>query len=202
MDLLARVFRPLLEHRRELLYMNLLYIGAILFGVVLTALDPMLQRTLLEAVGQSFSTGLAPVVEAYSQGQLAQAIVLTFVVNLFAGSLLVITAPSLVLPFWGLFMGVYRGVMWGIIFSPLGGFFDQRFLPHLLTGLIEGEAYVVAMLGVWLWWWPVVSDWGERWRHWKEGLRLQVPIYGVVILLLAIAAIYEAIEVIYLLPRS
>ena len=74
-------------------------------------------------------------------------------------------------------------------------------LPHALTVLLEGEAYVVAMLGVWLWWWPVLRTPGRRWQLWRDGLVLQVRIYSVVALLLAIAAIYEALEVILLLPR-
>lgn len=191
----------MLAHRKALVAVNLVYLGAITLGVALTAVEPTLQKTLLQQVGESFSTGLRPVVEAYTQGRLLPAILLTFAVNLFAGSLLVITLPSLVVPFWGILMGVYRGLLWGILFSPLGGIFDLGYLPHVLTGLIEGEAYVVAMLGVWLWWWPVVRTSGQRWRLWREGLLLQGRIYLAVTLLLAVAAVYEVLEVIYLIPR-
>jgi hypothetical protein len=57
------------------------------------------------------------------------------------------------------------------------------------------------MLGVWLWWWPVMRGSGQRWRLWVDGLALQARIYALVALALAVAAIYEALEVILLIPR-
>ena len=41
----------------------------------------------------------------------------------------------------------------------------------------------------------------ERWRAWRSGLLLQVRIYAVVAALLVLAAIYEGIEVIWVLSR-
>jgi hypothetical protein len=38
----------------------------------------------------------------------------------------------------------------GVLFSPFGGEWQPGLLPHALTVLLEGEAYVVVMLGVWL----------------------------------------------------
>lgn len=201
MERLSWVFAPALAHRKALAVMNLIYLGAIVLGVAMTAVDPGLQKNLLRQVGESFSTSLRPVVEAYTQGRLLPAILWTFSVNLFMGSILVITLPSLVVPFWGILMGVYRGFLWGVLFSPLGGIFDLGYLPHALTALIEGEAYIVAMLGVWLWWWPVVRSVDRRWQRWREGLMLQPRIYLVVTLLLAVAAVYEVLEIIYLIPR-
>jgi hypothetical protein len=72
---------------------------------------------------------------------------------------------------------------------------------HVPTLLIEGEAYVVAMLGIWLWWRPVFARSAERWRAWRGGLLLQLRIYAVMAALLALAAIYEAIDVIWVLSR-
>jgi hypothetical protein len=200
MKRLAWVFEPVLAHRGALVAMNLVYLAAIAAGVAITAFEPTLQMTLIQQVGESFSTSLRPVVEAYTQGRLLPAILWTFSVNLFIGSLMAITLPSAVVPFWGVVMGVYRALLWGILFSPLGGIFDLGYLPHVLTGLIEGEAYIVAMLGVWLWWWPVVRSPGQRWQRWMEGLKLQPRIYLVVTLLLAVAAVYEVLEIVYLIP--
>ena len=71
---------------------------------------------------------------------------------------------------------------------------------HVPTILVEGEACVVAMLGVWLWWRVVIGRPGERWMACRHGLRVQVGLYGYVAALLAVAARYEAIEVNWLLP--
>ena len=56
------------------------------------------------------------------------------------------------------------------------------------------------MLGVWLWWHAVLSRPGARWRAWRQGLVLQARVYAAVVALLAVAATYEAIEVIWILP--
>lgn len=127
------------------------------------------------------------------------AAVMTFVVNLFLGAGLAITLPSVLIPFAGILTGMYRATLWGLLFAPAG----TPYMPwqHLPVLLLEGEAYVVAMLGVWLWWWPVLRQKGHRWAAWKAGLRLQLRVYAVVAALLAISALYEAAEVIYLLPR-
>jgi hypothetical protein len=57
------------------------------------------------------------------------------------------------------------------------------------------------MLGVWLWWRPVFWQPHARWAAWRSGLALQVRLYPLVGALLAVAAFYEAVEVIYILSR-
>ncbi len=123
-----------------------------------------------------------------------------FAANLIVGSLVGITLPSLVVPFGGHGVGLVRGFLWGTIFAPLGGF-EPRLLVSLPVLLLEGEGYVMAMLGVWLWWWPVVRNGGHRWLAWRSGLRLQTHVYVGVACLLALAAAYESLAVVYLLSR-
>ncbi len=199
---LSWIYAPALAHWRALLALSLIYFGALGLGIVITAFAPNAQATLLQSVGEGLSpTGsLGPLVQAYTAGQLPAAILLTFLVNLFAGSALFLTLPTLVIPFAGLATGVFRGVLWGILFSPLGGPFGFGILPHVPVMLLEGEAYVLAMLGVWFWWWPVVSTPGKRWSTWWQGLLRQGRVYVAVACTLLVAAIYEAVEVIYLLP--
>ena len=163
-DMLDWMLAPLREHRRAWVGMNILYFGTVALGMLAVLVYPALQQSLLQGVGQAFSpTGtLGPLVQAYTEGRLGMAMVLTFLVNLVLGSLLVLSLPSLVIPFAGILMGVFRAWLWGVLFSPFGGEWDLGLLPHALTVLLEGEAYVVAMLGVWLWWWPVLRTPGRR----------------------------------------
>ena len=65
--------------------------------------------------------------------------------------------------------------------------------------VIEGEAYTFAMLGVWLWWRPVFSASGRRWRTWRQGLYLQGRVIVAVSATLAVAAIYEVAAVTYMI---
>ena len=150
--LLTWMFAPLRDHRRAWLGMNLLYFGTIVLGMLAVLLYPALQQSLWQSVGQAVSptSTLGPLTQAYTEGRLAMAIVLTFAVNLVLGSLAMLSLPSLVIPFAGILMGVVRALLWGVLFSPFGSEMQPGLLPHPLTVLLEGEAYVVAMLGVWL----------------------------------------------------
>ena len=201
--MLRWIFAPLLANRRALLWMNFVYFGGLAAGVLYTLVDPGAQRALLDAAGVGFTqvAPLSTLTNAYLQGQVLSAIGLTFLVNLLAGSLLYISFPSLVIPFAGLLVGIGRAFLWGVLFAPTSGIWGIELLPHVGTMILEGEAYIVAMLGVWLWWWPVITTPGGRTQAWWTGLKLQVRVYVAVAALLAVAAIYEALEVIFLVSR-
>jgi hypothetical protein len=109
-----------------------------------------------------------------------------------------LTLPSLVIPFAGLLLGTVRGLLWGLLFAPVTGF-DPQVLWHVPVLLLEGEAYVIAMLGVAVWWGQTIRARGGRLRAWREGLVFQARIYALVALVLASAAVYEAVEVILIL---
>ena len=200
---LGWVFAPLLAHRRALLWMNLVYFGGLAVGVLYTRVDPGAQRALIDAAGVSFTqvAPLSTLTNAYVQGQVLSAIGLTLLLNLLVGSLLYISAPSFIVPFGGLLVGIGRALLWGVLFAPTSGIWGVELVPHIGTLIIEGEAYIVAMLGVWLWWWPVLTTPGGRLHAWWTGLKLQVRVYVAVATLLAVAAIYEALEVIFLVSR-
>ena len=175
------------------------YFGVLVLAGVYAALNPAAQRALLDTVDSAFSPSgaLGPLVRSYMDGQLLSAIGWTFVVNLVLGTLVMLTLPSLVVPFGGLAIGLYRALLWGLLFSPTpAAEASASLLASVPLLLVEGEAYIVGLLGVWLWWYPVVTAPGNRWHNWKEGLRLQARIYPAVMLLLALAAVYEAALVI------
>ena len=202
--LLARSSKqPRFLHVRALLALNALYFGAAVLAAGYAFLNRSVQSELTNAAVDAFSpTGsLGPLIQAYLGGELLRAILLTFLVNLILGSLVVITLPSAVVPFAGLLIGVYRAVLWGLLFAPTpGSAIAPTLWLHMPTILLEGEAYVVAMLGVWLWWRTVIASPGHRWMAWRHGFKLQMRVYALVALLLAAAAIYETMEVIWLLP--
>jgi hypothetical protein len=196
---LTWISEPLAKHWRALLAVNVAYFGMVIAAVGYAALNPVLQGELLEAIGQAFSPSgaLGPLVSSYIEGRLAAAIGLTFLVNLVVGSAVMLTLPSLIVPFGGLITGLYRAFLWGILFSPTASSpLGSEWLLALPTILLEGEAYVIAMLGVWLWWWPVVRTRGRRWACWRAGALLQARIYPAVIVMLLLAAVVEASSVI------
>jgi hypothetical protein len=189
------------EHRRAYLVLNLLYYGLIAGAMGYAAFDPALQKSLWDQVGEGFSTGpLEELLGAYSGGQILLAAVLTFAVNLIGGSFAFITLPSLIIPFSGLLVGVYRAMLWGLLFSP-SAVVGAGLVFHLPTLILEGQAYVLAMLAAYVQGMALLRPKSvgvetHRQGYW-EGVKLSVRLYLLVVVVLLVAALYEAVSVIF-----
>jgi hypothetical protein len=191
------------ENKRAYIVINSIYYGLIVIFMVVAAFNRPLQDELIRTVGQGFMSGpLAVVGKAYVNAEVFKAIGLTFVVNLLLGSLAVITIPSLLIPFSGLLMGIYRAILWGLIFSPAHPDMRLIMIPHSLTLILEGQAYILALLGVYLqaraFLWPKSVGLESHWKGYVEGLKRTGKIYILVAFTLAVAAIYEVIETVLL----
>lgn len=205
MALLHKAFSIIKEHKKAYIVLNVVFYGLVLIGMVAAAFIPELRTHTNLGVAQSLSQpGLMAVVkEAYGNGHLLTAIGLTFAVNL-AVALCQTTLPSFVIPFVGMLVTLCRAVLWGFIFSPTGA--DRATLtPHSLTLLIEGQAYVLAAFAAYvqgrMLLWPSRYGRASRWAGYKAGVSSTARLYVLVTLALLVDAIYEAIEVIYLMPR-
>jgi hypothetical protein len=164
---------------------------------------------LQEAIGSDFAEGpLSPVWSAYSNGQGLPAIAMTFGVNLTAGSFASITLPSLVIPFSGLLIGAYRAVLWGVIFSPatleVSGRMMISGLLILILILLKGQAYVLTMLAAYIhgraFLWPRSVGAATRRQGYWLGVKRSARLYLLVALVLAVAAVYETLVAIYIIP--
>jgi hypothetical protein len=195
---------------RAYLIINALYYGIVIIGMIYVGFNPDVQQTLLDAVGQSFTQGpLAAVGQVYVGGQIIQAIGLTLAVNLLLGTFIEITLPSLIIPFLGLIMGIIRAVLWGLILSPASPELRMAMIPHSLTLLLEGQGYIIALLAVYVhgkaFLFPhrsgiEASGLKAHWQGYLLGLKQTAWLYVLIVLVLAVAAIYEALEVILLAP--
>jgi hypothetical protein len=197
------------ESRRAYVALNLVYYGLVACGMVFTALDRSVQRQLLAAVGNALTQGpLAGVASAYGTGQIMLAIAWTFVINLAVASFVSITLPSLIVPFSGMLVGLVRAVTWGLLFSPptlaVGG---REAAMGLLVGILlilEGQGYVLAMLAAWVQSRAFVSPQSvgatDHGQGYLVGIRRALYLYVLVALVLAVAAIYEAVIAIIVLP--
>jgi len=197
------------ESRRAYVTLNLVYYGLVACGMIFTALDRSIQRELLAAVGNALTQGpLAGVASAYTTGQIILAIAWTFVINLVVASFVSITLPSLIVPFSGLLVGLVRAVTWGLLFSPptlaVGG---REAVMGLLIGILlilEGQGYVLAMLAAWVQGQAFLSPpsvgAADRGQGYVLGIKRALRLYVLVVLVLAVAAIYEAVVVIVIIP--
>jgi hypothetical protein len=84
----------------------------------------------------------------------------------------------------------------------LPGAIALTFVVNLVLGsavVLTLPSAVVPFAGI-LWWHPIFGRSQSRWSAWRHGALLQVRVYALVAALLALAATYEAMEVIWILP--
>jgi hypothetical protein len=197
------------ESRRAYATLNLVYYGLVACGMVFTALDRSVQRELQAAVGNALTQGpLAGVASAYTAGQIILAIAWTFVINLAVASFISITLPSLIVPFSGLLVGLVRAVAWGLLFSPpslaVGGREAAMGLLIAILLVLEGQGYVLAMLAAWVqgraFLSPHTVGAADRGQGYLAGIKRALHLYLLVALVLAVAAVYEAVVAIVIIP--
>ncbi len=204
-EAINKTLRLVWQYRRSYLAINVVFYGLVACGMVYVTFHPEVQEMLTQAVLLSFTEGpLATVAEAYAGGEVFKSIILTFAVNFAIASVLVIFVPSLLIPFSGVFIGVVRAAMWGLLLAPTTPELRAAMIPHSLTLVIEGQAYVLAMLGAWILGRAFVSPQSvgalSRKEGYLRGLRNGASVYLLVAIVLAVAAVYEVLEVIYLVP--
>jgi len=198
---------PLAEIRRYkylFIAMNLVYFGTVLLFMLLAYAVPEFQFCLLTNIQSQLTdgTGLLGIAgEAYGSKNILRAAVTTFAINFPFGSLLCITLPSIVIPGSGILVAGLRSVLWGFLLAPSFSFLSMMMLPHSLTLLLEGHGYVIAaffavLIPVYLFRTAEGPTAGVRY-----GRALLMNVRGnlLVIIVLAVAAVYEAIEVILMM---
>jgi hypothetical protein len=203
----ARFFAaPLAEmkHRPRLLWaVHLVYFGIVIASSVLIYKAPEIQAILLGKVGEALSTKGNPLGvagEAYRSGNIARAALVTFVINFVLGTLAYITLPSVLLFGFGLILAWFRAFMWGFLLAPTIPALAYSMLPHSGTMLLEGEGYILAAFFGCLIPIHTVSSrlGGNPLSRWGRVLLLNFTASFWVALVLAVAAIYEATEVIWM----
>ena len=204
MNLIKSAWGLVQENLRAYVVLNIVYYALVIAFMIYAAFNQALQRSLMEAVGATFMTGpLSIVGQSYVNAQGFKAILVTFVINLFIGSFGSITLPSLIIPFSGMLVGIYRAVLWGLILSPANPDLRLAMIPHSLTLILEGQAYILTMLAAYIqgraFLWPKAIGLQRRAQGYLEGLQRTGKLYVLVIITLLVAAIYEVIEVVIMI---
>ncbi|MBN2579076.1 MAG: hypothetical protein JXB10_08805 [Pirellulales bacterium] len=195
---------PLTELRqrwRLLALLHVAYFGLYFAAAMIIYEFPLVQDGMLMLVGQEVQGGSGPLGiagQAYASRIIPLAAAATLGVNFIVGSLLMITVPSLIIPGLGVLTAWFRAIVWGLLLAPavlsLAG--AMRF--HSLTLLLEGEGYVLAaffamLVPVWLFSPRAGRSVGARYGH---ALLMNLKGNLLVLIVLALAAVYEAVEVI------
>jgi hypothetical protein len=200
-NLLKSAWGLVQENRRAYIIINVIYYALIVVCMVYVAFNQKLQDQLLNLVGAAFMTGpLSFVGQSYVNAKVFSATAATFLINLFIGSFGTITLPSLIVPFSGFLIGIYRAAMWGLLLSPAHPQMRLIMIPHSLTLLLEGQAYILTLLAAYIqgraFLWPKTVGLETHVKGYLEGLKRTGKIYVLVTLTLLIAAFYEVLEVV------
>jgi hypothetical protein len=191
--------------RRKLLYgLHILFFGLVVIAAVLIYELPLVQSALMSALQRQIESGkgvLGVAGTAYKSKNIALAAGATVGINFLLGSLVVITLPSLVLPGVGLLLALFRAALWGILLAPATVVLALTWMPHSGTMLLEGEGYILAtffavLTAIYLFS-PKVGPTAAS----RYGRALVMNLKGnlLVLIVLAVAAFYEATEVILMM---
>ena len=193
-----RPFQLIAGHRRAYLWISVAAYGLTLIGFVVGMLFPGLNQARVEALD---ADGTSDLVGDLLLNPPVFALVILGV-NIGKLALGFITLPSLLVPFAGMGVFGYWAVETGITLAPTSGITWVQLIPHSLTVLVELQAYVLLLLGVWLlgrhWLSPSTAGAPDRRHGYLRGLRciglLSLPALG----LLVVGALWEAYSLRYL----
>jgi hypothetical protein len=191
-------------NRRLIWGVHLVYFGLYFLAAVVVYQMPDIQTTLFSATQEDFSGRDGPlslVGKAYLSGNIALAALVTFVVNFFVGSMAMLTLPSCVIPGSGVLVAVVRPVTWGLLLAPSSRVLERTMLAHSGTLLLEGEGYILAtFFGLLIPAYLLRSDPAlGLFGRYRRGLVLNLKGNILVALVLLVAAVYEASEVILMM---
>jgi hypothetical protein len=137
-----------LDRRPRLVWgVHLAYFGLVIAASVLVYQLPEVQAVLLALVRDALGGTRGPLAiagKAYASGSIPHAAVVTFAINFLLGALLSITLPSMIVPGSGVLLAALRSVSWGLLLAPTFVLNALAMLPHSGTMLLEGEGYILA----------------------------------------------------------
>ncbi|WP_130178578.1 stage II sporulation protein M [Cryobacterium sp. SO1] len=200
-NVFLRPFQVIHENRRPFVVLNVALFGLLVAGFIVGMLFPELSAGQVNGlVADGTLDQIAPLLG--NVWFFALAILYNNAVNVGA----VIVLPSLVVPFAGIGYFGYKVAEIGLTLAASGSDLWGVMLPHLVTVLVEIEAYVLLALGAYIlgrsWIFPrTVGASNRRWGY-LRGLQqfgwLILPAF----VLLVIGALYEAVTLIYvILPQ-
>jgi hypothetical protein len=192
-----RPFRIIAENGRAYLVANAVVYGLLLLGFAAGLAFPQLteaRRTELD------DNGTTELVQSLIDDPWLFALVILRVNGIKMGALTIV-APSLIVPFAGIPLFAYWAVTTGAALVPPNEIGWVALIPHSLTVVIELQAYIVLLLGVYLlgryWICPRTVGVETRRRAYLRGLAnlgwLALPSAT----LLVVGAVYEAFSLRY-----
>jgi hypothetical protein len=180
---------------------NAMYFCVVAIGAAIALISPDFHLSMVQYIGSETIAGPLAKNPPHGIAEAAAGVAYSFLSTFFVNTLAMITLPSIVIPIWAPIVGSARFFIWGVAYTtPLAGVLTPaNLLPQYLAMLLEGEAYVVAIFAC-------IRQLAMAMEPSGQGLRRALIEYVkavfdnlklllVVALLLAVAALYEALLV-------
>lgn len=203
-DLFKEAIKASLRIRKIIFFVAIIYLLSFLIGFSLIAIEKpfaiQFKNFIMEFV--STSQPFSYVTEALKSGNLLQAIIVTFLYNLFSGAFLSTTLPGLI-PFIGsifiILVTFFRGLMIGITYYEIFKNFNLLTIVAIGTLFLELSAYIFsASAGInisFSIFFPKKFSTNNRFEAFKKSLKDSLKIYLIISILLIIGALWEMIGI-------
>lgn len=196
--MLRRPFEIIGANTRAYLSISAMAYGLVVIGFLVGLVFPDLSRA--QAATQQ-TDGTADLISSLLSSPWLFALVI-FGVNVGKLSALTIVLPSLVVPFLGLPLFAWWSFTTGITIAPTTDIGWVALIPHSLTVVIELQAYILLLLGVYLlgrsWLRPRTAGALNHRQGYLRGLQQLGWLALPALVLLVIGAIYESFSLLYL----
>ena len=200
LGILSQAVEAAKRMRILLVFVSLLYVGSYLVGWYLISIKSPLAVETAQAITASVltETPFTAIVQSLQGGKLLQAVLITFLVNLTTGAFLTTTLPGII-PLVGalgtIAITLFRGFAIGVTYPEILASSVAGFVLGFGTLVLEWGAYVfsgaagihIALAPVMPRRYGVQSRWSAFKAAWKDAAR----VYVIVIILLALGAIWE-----------
>ena len=226
-SILAEPLQEIVGRPRLCWAVHLVYFGLYLIGATVIHQMPEFHSVMMANVQSQLSSDgkgvLAVAGQAYGSGNVLWAAFVTLTINFLLGSLLMITVPSMIIPGCGVLLAIARATLWGLLLGPAFVTLAKAMLPHTGTLLLEGAGYILAtffalLIPITLFGpqssaqKPPTAEWDgleaatspvadTLGRRFVRAIVLNLKANVLVAMVLAVAACYEATEVIWLAGR-
>jgi hypothetical protein len=200
MRILSQAIQAAERMRILLLFVALLYVGSYLAGWYLISISSPVAVETAQAISGSVltETPFTTIIRSLQRGELAQAVLFTFLLNLASGAFLTTTLPGII-PLVGalgtITITLFRGFIIGVTYPEILASSAAGFALGLGTMILELGAYVFSgAAGIYITLAPVMPRrYGvqSRWTAFKIAWKDTARIYVIVVILLALGAIWE-----------
>jgi hypothetical protein len=211
LTLLSEVVQAEKKMRLLVLFVALLYVISYLTGWYLISIKSPVAVETVQAISGSVltETPFTIIIESLQAGQLVQAIMITFLVNLTSGAFLTTTLPGII-PLVGalgtIAVTLMRGFVIGVVYPEILASSVAGFVLGVGTMILELGAYVFSgAAGIHIALAPIMpSRYGveSRWAAFKIAWKDAARIYVIVVILLALGAIWEMTGIILVLHQT